>query len=164
MLAVAALAVWCNALLSASQLLACALLVVLMFDSWAVLWPGFWLSFDAIACLLFASSGRMANAGGWRNALRSATQTQWAVTAGLLPLTLLLFAQVLLISPLANAVAIPVVSAVVTPLALLGAVLPAPLCLGATAGAWQLGVIGPRAAVVRCAAAGGMAGAHTGVV
>ena len=128
MLAVAALAVWCNALLSASQLLACALLVVLMFDPWAVLWPGFWLSFGAIACLLFAASGRMTNAGGWRNALRSATQTQWAVTAGLLPLTLLLFAQVSLISPLANAVAIPVVSAVVTPLALLGVVLPAPLC------------------------------------
>nr|NDG07519.1 ComEC/Rec2 family competence protein [Oxalobacteraceae bacterium] len=128
MLAVAALAVWCNALLSASQLLACALLVVLMFDPWAVLWPGFWLSFGAIACLLFAASGRMTTAGGWRNALRSATQTQWAVTAGLLPLTLLLFAQVSLISPLANAVAIPVVSAVVTPLALLGVVLPAPLC------------------------------------
>jgi competence protein ComEC len=50
-----------------------------------------------------------------------------AVTAGLLPLTLLLFAQVSLISPLANAVAIPVISAVVTPLALFGVVLPAPL-------------------------------------
>jgi competence protein ComEC len=128
MLAVAALAVWCNALLSASQLLACALLVVLMFDPWAVLWPGFWLSFGAIACLLFASSGRMNGDSGWRAALRSATHTQMAVTAGLLPLTLLLFAQVSLISPLANAVAIPVISAVVTPLALFGVVLPAPLC------------------------------------
>ena len=127
MLAVAALAVWCNALLSASQLLACALLVVLMFDPWAVLWPGFWLSFAAIACLLFASSGRIKGGSGWRDALRSATHTQWAVTAGLLPITLLLFAQVSFISPLANAVAIPVISAVVTPLALIGVVLPAPL-------------------------------------
>lgn len=132
MLAVAALAVWCNALLSASQLLACALLVVLMFDPWAVLWPGFWLSFGAIACLLFASSGRMTGDRGWRAALSSATHTQMAVTAGLLPLTLLLFAQVSLISPLANAVAIPVISAWVTPLALIGVVLPAPL------GGWVL--------------------------
>jgi competence protein ComEC len=128
MLAVAGLAVWCNAMLTASQLLACALLVVLLFDPWSVLWPGFWLSFGAIACLLFASSGRLAEGGGWRAGLRSASHTQWAVTAGLLPLTLLLFAQVSLISPIANAVAIPVVSALVTPLALAGVVLPAPLC------------------------------------
>ena len=46
----------------------------------------------------------------------------------MLPLTLLLFAQVSLISPVANAVAIPVISALVTPLALIGVVLPAPLC------------------------------------
>ncbi|MFM7670526.1 MAG: DNA internalization-related competence protein ComEC/Rec2, partial [Betaproteobacteria bacterium] len=85
------------------------------------------LSFGAIACLLFASSGRLQGGNGWRAALRSATHTQWAVTAGLLPITLLLFAQVSLISPLANAVAIPVISAVVTPLALIGVVLPAPL-------------------------------------
>jgi len=63
MLAVAGLAVWCNAMLTASQLLACALLVVLLFDPWSVLWPGFWLSFGAIACLLFASSGRLAEGG-----------------------------------------------------------------------------------------------------
>ncbi len=128
MLAVAAMAVWGNALLSASQLLASALLVVLLFDPWAVLWPGFWLSFGAIACLLFASDGRLRGGSGWRAALRSATHTQMAVTAGLLPLTLLLFAQVSLISPVANAVAIPVISALVTPLALIGVVLPAPLC------------------------------------
>ena len=44
-----------------------------------------------------------------------------------MPLTLLLFSQVSLVGPLANAVAIPVVSFVVTPLALLGSLLPAPL-------------------------------------
>jgi competence protein ComEC len=55
-------------------------------------------------------------------------QTQSAVTLGLLPLTMLMFGQVSLVSPLANAMAIPLVSFVVTPLALLGSVLPAPLC------------------------------------
>ena len=94
MLGVAALAVWCNALLGPSQLLACALLSVLLFDPWAVLWPGFWLSFGAIGCLLFAAGGRVGSGSGWRAALGAATHTQWAVTAGLLPLTLLLFAQV----------------------------------------------------------------------
>ena len=49
---------------------------------------------------------------------------QWAITVGLAPAALLLFGQVSVAGPLANAVAIPVVSVVVTPLALLAAVLP----------------------------------------
>jgi competence protein ComEC len=43
-----------------------------------------------------------------------------------MPLTLLLFGQVSVVSPLANAVAILVVSFVVTPLALAGSLMPAP--------------------------------------
>ncbi len=138
MLAVAAAASWSARIVPASQVLACALLVVLLLDPWAVLWPGFWLSFCAMACILFASSGRRADdahhAGRrrdrWRAALAAATTTQLAVTIGLLPLTMLMFGQVSVISPLANAVAIPVVSFLVTPLALLGSVLPAPFCGG----------------------------------
>ena len=53
--------------------------------------------------------------------------TQYVVTVGLVPLTMLLFAQVSLVSPVANALAIPVISLLVTPLSLLGSVLPAPL-------------------------------------
>jgi competence protein ComEC len=49
---------------------------------------------------------------------------QWAITIGLAPLLLVLFQQVSLVSPVANAIAIPVVSLVVTPLALLAAVVP----------------------------------------
>ena len=49
---------------------------------------------------------------------------QGAVTLALAPALLLLFQQVSLISPLANAVAIPVVSWLVTPLALLGVIVP----------------------------------------
>ena len=45
---------------------------------------------------------------------------QWAITVGLAPAALLLFGQVSIAGPLANAVAIPVVSIVVTPLALRG--------------------------------------------
>jgi competence protein ComEC len=65
--------------------------------------------------------------------LREAGRTQYAVTIGLVPLTMLLFGQVSLVSPLANALAIPLVSFVVTPLALAGSILPAPLSI------WVLG-------------------------
>ncbi|NDH86832.1 DNA internalization-related competence protein ComEC/Rec2, partial [bacterium] len=49
-------------------------------------------------------------------------QTQWAITLGLAPASLLLFSQISLVAPLANAIAIPWVSVVVTPLALLAAI------------------------------------------
>ena len=59
--------------------------------------------------------------------LRLGAHTQYVVTLGLVPLTMLLFAQVSIVSPLANAVAIPLVSFIVTPLALAGSMLPSPL-------------------------------------
>ena len=52
--------------------------------------------------------------------VREALRTQWAVTLGLIPALLVLFQQFSLVSPLANAVAIPLISLVVTPLALVG--------------------------------------------
>lgn len=136
MLSVVALALWCGRLTRVSSVLCIALAVVLLLDPWAVLAPGFWLSFGAVAVILYASVGRMPPAPlpptssrwqRWRATLAPATRTQYVVSIGLVPLTLLLFGQVSLISPLANAVAIPLVSFVVTPLALLGSVAPAPL-------------------------------------
>lgn len=130
MLTVATMAVWSDRLLPASQVLAAALLAVLIIDPWAVLWPGFWLSFGAVGVLLFAAPGRREGdhqPRDWKAMLRSASRTQLAVTIGLVPLTMLLFGQVSLVSPLANAAAIPVVSFLVTPLALVGSVLPSPL-------------------------------------
>lgn len=126
MLAVVTIAVWRDRFVAAPQVLALALLAVLVFDPWAVLWPGFWLSFFAIACLMLASHGRELATSGLRQSLAAGARSQWVVTVGLLPLTLLLFGQTSLVSPLANALAIPLVSFVVTPLALLGSVLPAP--------------------------------------
>ncbi len=135
MLTVVAMALWLGRLTSVSHVLCIALAAVLLIDPWAVLWPGFWLSFSAVALILYVSVGRV---GHYRlqaaplrekikQALFAATLTQYAITIGLVPLTLLLFSQVSLIGPIANAVAIPVVSFVITPLALLGSVLPHPL-------------------------------------
>ena len=128
MLAVVALALWCGRIAAASHVLCLALGVVVLLDPWAMLWPGFWLSFGAVAAILYACSGRVGVAArGWRASLAQGARTQWAVTVGLAPLTLLLFGQVSLVSPIANAMAIPVISLFVTPLALIGSVLPAPL-------------------------------------
>jgi competence protein ComEC len=127
MLSVVALALWLGRLAAVSHVLCTALGVVVLLDPWAVLWPGFWLSFGAVAVILFAGHGRIGPPpGGTRGALLLAGRTQWAVTAGLVPLTLLLFGQVSVVSPVANAVAIPVVSFVVTPLALAGSLIPGP--------------------------------------
>jgi competence protein ComEC len=63
----------------------------------------------------------------WHTGLLAAARTQYAVTLGLIPLTMLLFGQMSLVAPIANAVAIPLVSFAVTPLALLGSIAPSPL-------------------------------------
>ncbi|MFC0168275.1 DNA internalization-related competence protein ComEC/Rec2 [Pseudoduganella danionis] len=148
MLLVVALALWSGRIARFSHVLCSALLLVVLLDPWAVLWPGFWLSFGAVAVLLYAGSGRLRGSshgqqpdpGSGRQpvsrpllarchgVLAEAAHAQYAVTMGLLPLTLLLFAQISLVSPVANALAIPLVSLIITPLALLGSVAPQPLC------------------------------------
>lgn len=127
MLAVAALALWMGATGSVSAILAAALLVVLLLDPWAVLAPGFWLSFGAVAVILYTTVGRVARAG----ALHNWTTVQCAVTVALAPPLLAMFQQVSLVSPIANAVAIPVVSLIVVPLTLVGMVVPFDLPLQA---------------------------------
>ncbi|MFA6179164.1 MAG: DNA internalization-related competence protein ComEC/Rec2 [Candidatus Methylopumilus sp.] len=120
MLAVFAWALWSGRNVAITRVLAYALLLVAVLDPWAVLAPGFWLSFGAVALISYAVAGRLQRPG-W---LREAINTQWAVSLGLVPLLLVLFQQVSIISPLANAVAIPLVSLVVVPLTLLGSMLP----------------------------------------
>jgi competence protein ComEC len=102
--------------LAASRVLLVALMLVLLLDPWAVLAAGFWLSFGAVALLFHIGSGRLGPAH-W---LVEWGRAQWAVTLGMLPALLALFQQFSLVSPLANAVAIPLVSFVITPLVLAG--------------------------------------------
>jgi competence protein ComEC len=133
MLAVAATFLWFGLTSSVSTILAAALIVVLLLDPWAVLAPGFWLSFGAVAVILFVTVGRMGQShwlGVW-------LKVQWAVTVGLVPLLLALFQQVSVVSPLANAVAIPVVSLVVVPLTLAGMLLPVDFVLHAAHGVME---------------------------
>lgn len=120
MLAVVAAALWAGRTAALSLVLCWALFAVVLLDPWAVLAPGFWLSFGAVALLGYAGGNRLARPG-W---LREAAHAQWVVTLGLAPLLLALFQQVSIVSPLANAFAIPLVSLLVTPLTLFGMLLP----------------------------------------
>jgi competence protein ComEC len=120
MLSAVAIALWMGRATSATRILSWALLAVLLFDPWAVLAPGFWLSFGAVASIFYVTAHRT----GQLSTLKGAALTQVAVTLGLLPMTLALFQEVSLISPIANAFAIPLVSLVVVPITLVGAVLP----------------------------------------
>lgn len=120
----------------ASHVLLLALGLVLLVDPWALLWPGFWLSFSAVALIFYVSLGRRENLTvdrgaaprstlrGWAGCLRQASTIQYAITVGLVPLTMLLFNQVSLVGPIANAIAIPVVSFLVTPLSLISCAMP----------------------------------------
>ena len=126
MLSVVALALWSGRNIGASRTLLCALLAVLLLDPFSVLATGFWLSFGAVSVLFFIGTSRVGEARGWRAALARWGAAQWSVTIGSVPLLLLFFQQFSLVSPFANALAIPFVSFLVTPLALIFAVLPWP--------------------------------------
>jgi len=107
------------------RVLALALLCVVLIDPWAVLSPGFWLSFGAVAVILLLAGGRVRPGSGWRMAVR----IQLAITFATIPALLALFNVFSLVSPVANAIAIPLVSFVITPLTL-GAILwPSPVLL-----------------------------------
>jgi competence protein ComEC len=134
MLAVVAAAVWFGRITNVSHVLSAALAAVIVLDPWAVLWPGFWLSFGAVAIIVFASAGRTKISAaeqsvltGWSSALKAASHTQYIATVGLVPLTMLLFGQFSIVGPIANAIAIPLISFLVTPMSLIGSVLPDPL-------------------------------------
>ncbi|MFT3666007.1 DNA internalization-related competence protein ComEC/Rec2 [Piscinibacter sp.] len=118
--------------------LALAALVVTLVDPWALLQPGFWLSFAAVALLMASEPGEASGAATWRQrlvaALHGGVRTQLVATLGLAPLTLLFFQQVSLVGFFANLLAIPLVTLLVTPLALLGSLAP-PLW---TLAAWLL--------------------------
>ena len=112
---------------------ALALAVVVAFDPWALWQAGFWLSFVAVGVLLACGGlamqgGERAGAGtGARIASRALAlwREQWLISLALAPLGLLLFGQFSLAGLLANLLAIPWVTLLVTPLALAAVLWPA---------------------------------------
>ena len=92
---------------------------VLLLDPLASLQPGFWLSFAAVAVLIFTFSGRL---GPWRW-WQTWTRAQWLIAIGLGPLLLVLGLPISLSGPLVNLLAVPWISLMVLPPALLGTLL-----------------------------------------
>ncbi|HWS74043.1 MAG TPA: ComEC/Rec2 family competence protein, partial [Quisquiliibacterium sp.] len=201
MIAAAGLALLCGRARSPVAVLSTAAAIVCVLDPWAPLAAGFWLSFAAVASIIWYGSARgaadrpvparAAGAGaptsapaapgvpeslgsppsigspvslgspaspglpdpagkpmeaaresrvaGWRQrahrALAEALRSQFAATLVLVPLGVVFFSAVSLVSPVANAFAIPLVSGVITPLALAGAAL---ATIHEPLGAWPL--------------------------
>ena len=120
MVSVVAVALWFGRIASPWRTLSLALAAIVLMDPWAPLSPGLWLSFGAVLLIFYS-------AVGWSepgSKLWQWGRIQWAITVGLAPAALLLFGQLSIAGPLANAIAIPLVSVVITPLALFAAVVP----------------------------------------
>ena len=137
-----------------------AAVVVTALDPWALTQAGFWLSFMAVGLLMASSSGldaptTSANAGtGWRAwpgrigaHVRDGLRAQVIATLGLTPLTLVFFQQVSIVGFLANLVAIPLVTLVVTPLALLGVAFAPLWSVGAVVVSGLVGLLSRLAAI-----------------
>ncbi len=121
MLAVVAWALQARLPLTPGAILSVAAALVVVLDPWALTTPGFWLSFGAVAILMRVVLTQRSGSRWqrWRMAVWDFCRTQMAVTLGLMPLLAFWVGEVSLVSPLANALAIPWVSLWVTPLALL---------------------------------------------
>ncbi|MGD8568132.1 MAG: DNA internalization-related competence protein ComEC/Rec2 [Gammaproteobacteria bacterium] len=116
MVGIVMLAVWRQRPVNPGQILAIALFAVLLYDPVSVISGSFWLSFGAVAIILYTMAGRLPVKTWWWKWGR----VQWVIAVGLFPLLLFWFQQVPLLSPLANFVAVPWVSFVTVPLTLIG--------------------------------------------
>ena len=102
---------------TSASLLAISLLIILVLNPFAVLSAGFWLSFSAVALILFVSQNKVPN-----------PRWHWLKIHGLLafglsPFLLFFFLQTSLIAPIANIIAIPFISLIIVPLLLLASIL-----------------------------------------
>lgn len=100
------------------DLLATALVFVLLFDPACVLSPGFWFSFLAVAAIFYGAA-RFSDRSLWFRAV----WIQLLLSAAMMPLSLWLFQQGSLVSPLVNVLLVPYVSFLVVPPVLAGMVL-----------------------------------------
>ena len=106
-----------------------ALAMVVVLDPLAALDMGFWLSFGAVALLLIYFSGRLVpkqTAAPWSgystaNLILGFIRSQWVMFIGLLIPLSLLVSSVSLVAPIANGIAIPLITFLVVPLLLISA-------------------------------------------
>ena len=127
-------ATWLRRAQPPSHVLSLALIAVLIFDPHAVLTPGFWLSFLAVAAILIGVASLLEG----QRPIRTFVATQAAVSIALVPVTVSLFGSVSLVAPLANLFAIPLFSGILVPGILLAIVIGG---LAPAMGVWLLQVV-----------------------
>ncbi|MDF2939878.1 MAG: internalization-related competence protein ComEC/Rec2 [Gammaproteobacteria bacterium] len=93
-----------------------ALCIVLLWDPLSVYEVGFWLSFLAVWFLLFTYMGRIGPPRLWHKWV----YPQWVIFWGILPISLLYFQQVSMVSLITNIIAIPMMMLLIIPGALFG--------------------------------------------
>ena len=126
MLAAAAVGLSGRVPLSGTQAVLAAAWFMTMLDPWAVLSTGFWLSFGAMVILIVLADQMLAQSrdelSRWQ-AIKTAcvlgAKLQWIMTLAVTPVTIYLFQQVSISGLLANAWAIPWITFIATPAALL---------------------------------------------
>ncbi len=89
-----------------------AMLIVLTFDPFSVLDIGFWFSFGAVAVLMFTFTGRIYN----NTLFVSFIKAQLVILVGLMPMMVIVFQKVNLLTPIANLFALPLASILLIPL------------------------------------------------
>ena len=126
-----------------AHMLCLAVIATLVIDPLAVLATGWWLSFWAVSMIFYNTSGRFGANGLWYKL----TRLHIVLAVGMLPLLLVFYQQASLIAPLANIIAVPWVSLLVVPTALVGTLL---LFISTTAGglllnlaAWLMDALWP---------------------
>ena len=103
--------------------------IVLTCDPLAPLQAGFWLSFGAVAVLLAQFAPRVEP----KSAIRTLAIAQIVLATGMVPALIATIGSVAWVGPLANLVAVPIVSVIVVPLDLVAGVL---IASGANGAAW----------------------------
>ncbi len=99
--------------------LAIALLLVLLFSPFAVMNPGFWLSFSAVGIILYFSKMTQNRINKLYSVLYNWSVIQLVIGIGLMPLVLLFFNETSLISPVANMFIVPLFSFIIVPMVFL---------------------------------------------
>ena len=143
MIALVAAALRLRRRVGAADALSLGALAVLALDPLAPLAVGFWLSFGAVAVILFVVSGQLSRPG----VLPGFAQVQLAVTIGLVPVLAGSFGSISLVAAPVNALAIPLYTLIIVPAVLLATALTlaAPVAGAAVLGAvaWLIEVTWP---------------------
>jgi competence protein ComEC len=135
MVSVLTLALVSDRCASFQQALGLAVLVTMIIDPLSALAAGWWLSFWAVTVIAYMVSGRY----GQQSIPQRWMNLHVVLAFSMLPLLLLFFQQASLIAPFANIVAVPWVSFVVVPVALIGTLV---FALNEATGEWLLELAG----------------------